>query len=90
MRHARSEALGGRSRLADRAHARLSWAKPYQSRFSDFREPWEEKARKELAEQIGADGRDLLEKISTNTTHSWLQGYGKDSFPGQPYEPLNP
>jgi transposase len=49
------------------------WAKRYQSRFSDFRLPKEEKARKELAEQIGADGRDLLEKISTSTTHSWLQ-----------------
>jgi transposase len=73
MRHARSAASGGRSRLADRAHARLSWAKRYQSRFSDFREPEEEKARIELAEQIGADGRDLLEKIYTSTTHGWLQ-----------------
>src|SRR5258708_32223286 len=54
-------------------HMQPEWAKRYQSRFSDFRLPKEEKARKELAEQIGADGRDLLEKISTSTTHSWLQ-----------------
>jgi transposase len=54
-------------------HMQPEWAKRYQSRFSDFRLPKEEKARKELAEQIGADGRDLLEKIYTSTTHSWLQ-----------------
>ena len=46
------------------------WAKRYQSRFSDFRLPKEEKARRALAEEIGADGRDLLEKISASTTHS--------------------
>jgi transposase len=49
------------------------WAKRYQSRFSDFRLPKEEKARRELAEEIGADGRDLLEKIYASTTHSWLR-----------------
>ncbi len=54
-------------------HMQPEWAKRYQSRFSDFRLPKEEKARKELAEQIGADGRDLFEKMSTSTTHSWLQ-----------------
>ena len=54
-------------------HMQPEWAKRYQSRFSDFRLPKEEQARKALAEQIGADGRDLLEKISTSTTHSWLQ-----------------
>jgi len=54
-------------------HMQPEWAKRSQSRFSDFRLPKEEKARKELAEQIGADGRDLLEKISTSTTHAWLQ-----------------
>jgi transposase len=54
-------------------HMQPEWAKRYQSRFSDFRLPKEEKARKELAEQIGADGRDLLENIYTSTTHAWLQ-----------------
>src|SRR5947199_7866501 len=44
-------------------HMQPEWAKRYQSRFSDFRLPKEEQARKALAEQIGADGRDLLEKI---------------------------
>jgi transposase len=41
-------------------HLQPEWAKRYQSRFSDFRLPKEEKARRELAEEIGADGRDLL------------------------------
>ena len=26
-----------------------------------------------MAEEIGTDGRDLLEKIYTSTTHAWLQ-----------------
>lgn len=54
-------------------HMQPEWAKRYQSRFSDFRLPKDEKARLELAEQIGADGRDLLEKVYTSTTHFWLQ-----------------
>ncbi len=54
-------------------HMKPEWAKRYQSRFSDFRLPKEEKTRIELAEQIGADGRDLLENISTSPTHHWLQ-----------------
>jgi transposase len=54
-------------------HMQPEWAKRYRSRFSDFRLPKEEKARRELAEQIGAEGRDLLEKISLSTTHAWLQ-----------------
>src|SRR5438270_9044896 len=41
-------------------HMQPEWAKRYQSRFSDFRLPKEEQARKALAEQIGADGRDLF------------------------------
>jgi transposase len=54
-------------------HMQPEWAKRYQSRFSDFRLPKDEKARRELAEQIGADGRYLLEKVYTSTTHSWLR-----------------
>lgn len=54
-------------------HMHPEWAKRYQSRFSDFRLPKEEKTRTELAEQIGADGRDLLEKVSTSSTHCWLR-----------------
>ena len=54
-------------------HMQPEWAKRYRSRFSDFRLPKEEKARRELAEQIGVDGRDLLEKVYASTTHSWLR-----------------
>jgi transposase len=53
-------------------HMQPEWAKRYRSRFSDFRLPKGEKARRELAEQIGADGRDLLEKVYASTTHVWL------------------
>jgi transposase len=54
-------------------HMQPAWAKRYQSRFSDFRLPKDEKARRELAEQRGADGRDLLEKVYTSTSHFWLR-----------------
>jgi len=49
------------------------WSKRYESRFSDFRLPKSEKLRIELAEQIGADGRYLLEKVYTSTDYLWLQ-----------------
>jgi len=49
------------------------WSKRYQSRFSDFRLPKSEKSRRELAEEIGADGRYLLEKVYASTDYSWLQ-----------------
>ncbi len=49
------------------------WSKRYQSRFSDFRLPKSEKSRVELAEEIGADGRYLLEKVYTSTDYLWLQ-----------------
>jgi len=49
------------------------WAKLYRSRFSDFRLPKEEKARVALAEEIGTDGRDLLEKVYASTNHPWLR-----------------
>jgi transposase len=54
-------------------HMQPEWAKRSQSRWSDFRLPKEEKARLELAEERGADGRDLLEKVSTSSTHCWLR-----------------
>src|SRR6266700_1700640 len=40
-------------------HMKLELAKYYQSRFSDFRLPKDEKSRMELLEEIGADGRYL-------------------------------
>jgi transposase len=49
------------------------WSKRYQSRFSDFRLPKSEKSRLELAEEIGADGRYLLEKVYTSTDYLWLR-----------------
>ena len=49
------------------------WSKRYESRFSDFRLPKSEKSRVELAEEIGADGRSLLEKVYTSTDDLWLQ-----------------
>lgn len=49
------------------------WAKRYQTRFSDFRLPKGEKLRRELAEEIGADGRYLLEKIYGSLDFAWLQ-----------------
>jgi transposase len=49
------------------------WSKRYQSRFSDFRLPKGEKLRIELAEEIGADGRYLLEKVYASTNYAWLQ-----------------
>ena len=49
------------------------WSKRYESRFSDFRLPKSEKSRVELAEEIGADGRYLLEKVYTSTDYLWLQ-----------------
>lgn len=54
-------------------HMQPEWAKRYRSRFSDFRLPKEEKARRELAEQIGVDGRDLWEKNFASPTHCWLR-----------------
>src|SRR5207245_9904838 len=54
-------------------HMQPEWAKRYRSRFSDFRLPKEEKARTELAEEIGDDGRDLLEKVYASITHGWLR-----------------
>ncbi len=39
------------------------WAKRYQSRFSDFRLPKSEESRAKLAQEIGVDGRDLLEAV---------------------------
>jgi len=49
------------------------WAKRYHSRCSDFRLPKDEKPRLELAEEIGADGRSLLEKVYGSVSYAWLR-----------------
>jgi transposase len=54
-------------------HMEQEWAERYEKRFSDFRLPKEEKKRVELAETIGADGRHLLEAISTQSGLPWLR-----------------
>jgi len=54
-------------------HMKPEWAKRYQSRFSDFRLPKDEKPRVELAEEIGADGRYLLEKVYGSLRYAWLR-----------------
>ena len=64
---------GGGSRLAHRTHARLRGQSAIGHVSAIFANPQEEKARRELAEQLGADGRDLLEKVYTSTTHCWLR-----------------
>jgi len=44
------------------------WADRYQKRFSDFRLPKDAKERVALAEAIGADGHQLLERIYAETS----------------------
>ncbi len=61
-------------------HRKSEWSKFYRSRFSDFRLLNEEKARIALTEEIGTDGRDLLEKVYTSTSHSWLYEASPTSF----------
>ncbi len=43
-------------------HMEPQWAERYEKRFSDFRLPKDEKKWRELAEAIGADGRQLLRR----------------------------
>jgi transposase len=49
------------------------WVERYQKRFSDFRLPKEAKERVALAETIGADGRQLLERVYAETCPAWLR-----------------
>jgi transposase len=49
------------------------WAERYEKRFSDFRLPKGEKKRKELAETIGADGRQLFEQVCAESRLPWLR-----------------
>ena len=54
-------------------HMDPQWAQRYEKRFSDFRLPKEEKKRVELAETIGADGRQLLEEVYQENSPAWLR-----------------
>ncbi|GHO48452.1 transposase [Ktedonospora formicarum] len=53
-------------------HMDPQWAQRYEKRFSDFRLPKDEKKRVELAETIGADGRQLLEMIYAQSHMPWF------------------
>ena len=54
-------------------HLEPAWGERYEKRFSDFRLPKDEKKRVELAETIGADGRQLLEWVYAEETVPWLR-----------------
>lgn len=49
-----------------------TWFDRYSHRFAEYRLPAEKAARYALAEQIGADGRQLLQRIYDPTTPAWL------------------
>ena len=53
-------------------HMDAEWAERYRKRFSDFRLPKDAKERVALAETIGADGRQLLERVYAETSLPWL------------------
>jgi transposase len=49
------------------------WAERYEKRFSDFRLPKDKTERVALAEQIGADGRALYERLGEEQDLAWLK-----------------
>jgi transposase len=54
-------------------HMEPAWAERYEKRFSDFRLPKEKNERVALAEQIGADGRVLYERLCEERDLTWLK-----------------
>lgn len=54
-------------------HLDPAWAERYEKRFSDFRLPKDVKKRVELAETIGADGRQLLEAVYAESRLPWVR-----------------
>lgn len=54
-------------------HMEAEWTERYQKRFSDFRLPKDAKEREALAETIGADGRQLLERVYAAKSLPWLR-----------------
>ncbi len=49
------------------------WIEGYERRFDEYRLPKEPKLRQVLAEQMGADGRQLLQKIFAADSPRWLR-----------------
>ncbi|HLL32616.1 MAG TPA: IS1182 family transposase [Streptomyces sp.] len=54
-------------------HARPDWVKRYQRRSDEYRLPKGKEAQRELADQIGRDGMELLEAAHTADAASWLR-----------------
>jgi len=54
-------------------HIDLQWAERYEKRFSDVRVPKDENKRVELAETIGADGRQLFDWSCAESGLSWVR-----------------
>jgi transposase len=50
-----------------------AWVERYERRFDEYRLPKEAAQREALAEQIGADGRQLLQAIFAPTSPRWLR-----------------
>jgi transposase len=56
-----------------KAQIEPAWVERYERRFDEYRLPQEPKARQALAEQIGADGRLLLQAIFAPDSPRWLR-----------------
>lgn len=54
-------------------HMEPEWAERYEKRFSDFRLPKDKGERVALAEQIGADGRLLYERVGKEHDLLWIK-----------------
>jgi transposase len=50
-----------------------AWFERYARRFEEYRLPTQKEERYALAEQIGADGRQLLDMIDAETEWAWLR-----------------
>jgi transposase len=56
-----------------KAQIEPAWIERYERRFDEYRLPKEAKPRQALAEQIGADGRQLLLALFAPSSPSWLR-----------------
>ena len=56
-----------------RPHAQIEWTARYRHRSDDERLPKGKDAQRKLADQIGRDGADLLQAISTSEAPDWLR-----------------
>jgi transposase len=56
-----------------KAQIEPAWVERYERRFDEYRLPKEAKSRQALAEQIGADGRQLLQVLFAPDSPTWLR-----------------